>query len=303
MRIGYPCLNLSLPCSASRTFRLRSYSDERLEQTVSSNLACLEAILSFNAENGIVFFRITSDIVPFASHRVCTFPWQERFRRRLAAIGRTVREGEARVAMHPDQFVLVNAQDKKIFEASERELVYHAELLDLMGMDVDAKIQIHVGGVYDDKAKSMARFVRRFAALPDVVRRRLVIENDDRLYGLADCMRIHAETGIPVLFDAFHHVLRNEGEELAVALALAASTWRASDGPPIVDYSSQQKGARVGTHAETIDLRDFRRFLRESRPHDFDCMLEIKDKEYSALMAIELAWEDPRLAHPRKRRR
>jgi len=37
----------------------------------------------------------------------------------------------------------------------------------------------------------------------------------------------------------------------------------------------------------------FQGFLVESRPYDFDLMLEVKDKERSALKALELARGDP----------
>ena len=58
----------------------------------------------------------------------------------------------------------------------------------------------------------MRRFISRYKELPYAVRRRLVIENDDRNYTLDDCLAIYAETGIPVLFDALHHELNNSGE-------------------------------------------------------------------------------------------
>jgi UV DNA damage endonuclease len=69
-----------------------------------------------------------------------------------------------------------------------------------------------------------------------------------------------------------------------------------SDGLPIIDYSSPLPGGRFGQHAETLDAEDFSAFLRESRPSDFDVMLEIKNKEVSALRAVDLAHNDPRLA-------
>ena len=68
MRIGYPCTNRTLGCRGGRTLRLASFSLERLDEIVSSNLRCLETMLHFNAEHGIRFFRISSDLIPFASH-------------------------------------------------------------------------------------------------------------------------------------------------------------------------------------------------------------------------------------------
>ena len=64
----------------------------------------------------------------------------------------------------------------------------------------------------------------------------------------------------------------------------------------MVDYSSQAPGDRRGNHAESIDLQDFQLFLEHTSKSDFDIMLEIKDKETSALKAVELARSDGRFS-------
>ncbi|HSQ35840.1 MAG TPA: UV DNA damage repair endonuclease UvsE [Candidatus Binatia bacterium] len=288
MRIGYPCLNRSLGCTASRTFRLRSYSAERLVQTVNENILCLERMLEFNRRQGLLFLRITSDLVPFASHPVCRVPWPDVFAAEFARLGAVIRSAGMRISMHPDQFTLINSPDSGIFSRSGAELAYHARVLDLLGLDLTAKIQIHAGGAYGDKASSLDRFCRRFEQLEPSVRRRLTVENDDRLYHVFDCLQISRRTGIPVLFDSFHHQLNPNREDLPTAMAMAAATWKKIDGPPMVDYSSQKKGERSGSHTERIDLKDFARFIAGSSGSDFDIMLEIKDKEKSALRARRL---------------
>jgi len=286
MRIGYPCINLSLECRSSRTFRLRNYSPERLRETLSGNLDCLRRVLLWNRERGILYFRITSDLVPFASHPVMDVAWQEEFRSRFEALGRLVRRSGMRVTMHPDQFVLLNTPREQVLKNSLSELSYHAELLDLMGADLTCKIQIHLGGVYGDRKAGMERFVQRYGELPEAVRRRLVIENDDRSYGLAECLEVSSRCGVPVVLDVLHHRVLNRGESLREALNAAASTWSSGDGPPMVDYSSQRKGGRPGAHADELDAGDFRRFLQAARGLDPDVMLELKDKERSALAAL-----------------
>jgi UV DNA damage endonuclease len=120
------------------------------------------------------------------------------------------------------------------------------------------------------------------------VKRRLVVENDERSYGLADCIEVSAGTGAPVVFDTLHHAANNRGEKLREALIAAGSTWAEKDGLPMVDYSSQKKGGKPGAHAYALDADDFRAFLEAARGLDRDVMLEVKDKERSALEALSI---------------
>jgi UV DNA damage endonuclease len=230
--------------------------------------------MEFNAKNHLLFLRISSDLVPFASHPANTFDWQTRFRGDFEELGRFVDKAGMRISMHPDQFTLINSVSSEIFQRSRRELLYHVQVLDLMNLDASAKVQIHVGGAYGDKPASMERFARRFTKLDETIRRRLVVENDDRLFNVDDCLRVSAQTGVPVLFDVFHHKYNNLGE--ALPMAAVAKTWNEkSDGIPMMDYSSQNPNGAPRMHARTLDENDFRLFLEQTAPWDFDVMLEI----------------------------
>jgi UV DNA damage endonuclease len=295
VKIGYPCINHSVPCRGNRTFRLASYSETTIISTVGRNLACLRTILEYNAAHDIFFFRITSDLIPFASHSVCVFDWRDYFVSEFKAIGEFIRMHEMRISMHPDQFVLINALDADIVQRSIQELEYHASVLDLMGLDNSAKIQIHIGGVYGDRPGSLGRFIRQYGNLPSSVQRRLVIENDDRNFTVKDCISVSDQTGIPVLFDIFHHELNGDGDPIDEVLSLVASRWKKHDGIPMVDYSSQEHGGRRGSHAARLDPDHFRAFLDRSRPFDFDVMLEIKEKEQAAIRALEIGHNDERI--------
>lgn len=99
---------------------------------------------------------------------------------------------------------------------------------------------------------------------------------------------------MPILFDVLHHELNSSGESIPDAFPLIAGTWKPEDGIPMVDYSYPQKGEAKVSHAESIDLVHFEQFLTQTRPFDFDVMLEIKDKETSALKAVQLARTDER---------
>jgi len=297
MKIGYPCVNESLDCTTTSTFRLASYSDERVETAVSNNLRCLLRILEWNVERQLLFFRIGSGIVPFGSHPVNTFPWQTHFAAEFRQVGDFVKAHDMRISFHPDQFVVLNSPDAGIVARSVQELVYQGSMLDLMGLDSTHKLQIHVGGLYGDRELAISRFIATYEQLPEAVRARLVIENDDRLFSLQDCLHVHQAVGIPVLFDNFHHECLNHGEPMAEALRLAAATWNPTrDGVMMMDYSSQAHGERKGKHTASMEEDLFRGFLLDLGDLDVDIMLEIKDKEASAGRACGILRDVGRLA-------
>ena len=197
--------------------------------------------------------------------------------------------------MHPGQYTVLNSKNDQVFQNSIKDLEYHVEILNLMELDKTAKVQIHVGGVYGDKGNSLKRFISRYASLPVTIKNRLVIENDDKSYNLYDCLKIHEETLIPVVFDVYHHECLNSGKKIYQAFEQFNRTWMPEDGYPIVHYSSEHPSKGKPRHTEHIDLIHFKNFIKQTKNFNFDMMLEIKDKERSALKAIEILKEDPRL--------
>ena len=234
---------------------------------------------------------MSSDLVPFASHPICKFNWAKHFSKDLSTLGGYIRKNDIRISMHPDQFVLINSVRQEVNDRSVRELAYHCRVLDCMNLDHTAKVQLHVGGAYGDKQAAILRFTNNYNSLPEAVKRRLVIENDHRLFSVEDCLRISETVKIPIVFDVFHHTCLNGGESIREALENCMTTWRRRDGLPIVDYSNQQSNASVGVHAQSIDLGRFRSFLEKTKGLDFDIMLEIKDKERSAGEAQKISIE------------
>lgn len=292
MKIGYPCINYSINCKGNKTFRLKSYSEKRLIETVDNNLNCLKKILEYNIKNNILFFRLSSDMVPFASHPICKFDWMNYFRDEFKEIGEIIVKNEIRISMHPDQFIVLNSNNLNVVKRSISELDYHVKILNLMNLPISAKIQLHVGGGYGNKKSSIKRFVNVYNKLDESIKSRLVIENDDHIYTLKDCIFLSKKIKIPILFDYFHHSIYNNGENIKDCYNDLIKTWKICDGIPMMDYSSQKIGKKPGTHADKIDINDFKNFIELSRPYDFDVMLEIKDKEISALKALDILKND-----------
>ena len=282
-RLGYACLCLSVDDSSPRGTILRNATPERLRALTGANLTRLQRVLDFNAAHGVRMFRLSSDIVPFGSHPVNTVPWWDEFAQPLARIGEQIRTSGMRVSMHPGQYTVLSSPDPRILEAARADLVFHARVLDALEADTRQKIVVHVGGAYSDKVAALDRWISAVRMLPDAVSARLVLENDERLFGAEDVLSASAATGVPVAFDVLHHrVYAGPCADAALPdlMRRAAGTWDTErDGVPKIHYSSQAAGLRPGAHAEYVEPTEFADFLALA-PADveFDCMLEAKAK-------------------------
>jgi UV DNA damage endonuclease len=284
VRIGYACINTKLP-SPNRTCRLKNATPERIIELAAANVAAVEPILEWNAARGIELFRITSDLIPFGSHPVNTVPWRRILAPQFDRLGAFIGQHRLRVSMHPGQFTILNSPRREVVDSSVKELEYHAAVLEALGVDASHKIVIHLGGVYGDKSASLERFIENCALLPGRIRSRLVIENDERCFSIADALAASKAIAAPVVFDVFHHSWNPafERQPLRSIIRLAAKTWRQRDGRPKIHYSNQWPGQPPGTHSKTISVGKFLRLYDTIHDLDLDIMLEVKDKQASVL--------------------
>lgn len=290
IRIGYPCINLTLNCRPDKKFRLYRFSEKLFIETATNNLKCLSEILDFNFKNKIFFFRIHSNTIPFASHPINQLNWKKILKEHFLEISKKLKNYKIRVTMHPDHFCVLNSQNKEVLKRSISELIYHLEFLESIETSYEAKIQIHIGGAYNDKKQSIERFIENFKTLPTELKKRIVIENDERIYTLKDCLYISQKLKIPIVADYLHHQKNHNLENFKDIFKEVSTTWQTIDGPPIIDFSNEAKHKRQAAHATSIDTKEFKRFLLETTEvtKTFDVMLELKDKEKSAIKAIKL---------------
>ena len=285
MKIGYPCINNRIGCTSNSTFRLASYSRKKLFEKVEKNLECLNKMIDFNIKNNLMFLRIGSGLVPFASHPRCRANWQDKFKDEFKEIGKKIKKNKMRISVHPGQYTVLNSPSVIVIRNTLKELEYHNDILDLMKLDGTAKIQIHVGGVYHNKLKAIERFMLMYRGLDRKIKKRIVIENDHSCYDLKDCMYLYKKVKVPVIFDTFHHQVKNNGETFREAMKMDSKTWKKTDGIPMIDYSTGSM--KTKKHSKSINIKKFKDFLKETKGMDFDIMLEIKDKEKSALKAVK----------------
>jgi UV DNA damage endonuclease len=278
---------------------------------VRQSIAYMREIFHYLNKVDIRMYRMSSDFVPYHTH-----PDMPQFHNQLdeaaeelAELGALARQYDIRLSLHPSQYILLNAQDENIAEKSIADLNAQAALLDALGCGPEAVVVTHVGGVYGDRAGSLARFIQRYPRLPEATRSRLVVENDDVNYPITDVLKIHAETGCRVVFDNLHHFCLNpEGMPMREALHAALATWP-DEITPKIHYSSpstsfdplteKQKGntgrektvkklrsPRLKAHADFIDPMEFVLFWQAAgagEARTFDIMLETKAKDVALL--------------------
>lgn len=291
LRFGFACIPVGLPQPVVHSCKLANATPARLQELLEANLASLSRCVDYAAGLGFALFRINSGVVPFGSHPVNTLRWWRRYAPELGAIGRRARERGLRLSMHPGQFTVLNSPDPKVVRAAREELVCSARLLDALGTPVSSKIVVHLGGVYGDKPAALARLEAAWKELPEEVTSRLALENDERLFDVYDALDMSRRVGAPVVFDRFHHRVHGDplGTPIPELLRRAKKTWRREDGRAKVHFSSQEKGARPGTHGVMLSMPEFRGFLAESEGLELDVMIEARGKENAASEALEAA--------------
>ncbi|MBZ9624279.1 UV DNA damage repair endonuclease UvsE [Clostridium sp. FP2] len=284
MKIGYACIPLTIDARTNRRLTLKNFSEKMLLEVLEQNLIDLRQILENNEKYNIKLFRISSDIVPLGSHSINEIPWHKYFQNELNEIGEYIKKCGMRVSMHPGQYTVLNAEKEDIVEKAIKDLEYHARFLDALGVDGENKIILHIGGGYGDKVSAMNRFIENFKRLSLSVKNRLVIENDDRTFNINDLLFVSAEINIPVIFDNLHHECNHEMEiPIKEIMNRVAKTWKEEDGNPKVHYSQQDLRKHVGAHSNTIIIKDFLEYYEEVKEFNIDIMLEVKDKDVSAI--------------------
>lgn len=284
--LGYACLNKTLGTKA-RTVRLANLTTEKVIGPIAQNLDDLHAMLRWNVEHGVRFFRASSDLVPFASHPDFPFDWAEAFAWKFDEIRRLVKAEGLRVTAHPGQYTVLNSPREEVVEAALAELEYHARLLALIDPR-QGTMTLHVGGAYGDRAAAMDRFAATLGRLSDEARARLAIENDDKTFTLAETVALGERTGLPVIVDLFHHRCNPSGETwdegLVPLLGRAAATW--GRRVPKLHLSSQKPGTTT-SHADYLLMDDVQTLLDVMEQVDgdapYDLMLEAKQKECALL--------------------
>lgn len=285
VNLGYACINLTLGeqgITSTRGMIKRTFDARGIQyasQLSLQNSIDLLKISEWNVAHNINVFRITSEMFPWSSaYKFEQLPDYKEIRSVLEQVGKL----PIRFTSHPSPFNKLAGDGNTLVNTIDT-LEKHSLIFDMMGLPATHKhkINIHVGGAYGDKNKTLKTFAKNYKKLSKNLRGRLTVENDDKLglFAVNELMPLHEMTGIPLVFDFFHHRLHPNGLVEEEAFQLCYNTWNVT---PLFHFSSSRREyedplAKREAHSDWVHepIRDYNKEL--------DIVLETKMKELSVL--------------------
>ena len=289
--IGYACKNMSIAQTekvlTDRTCRMDKFSIARANELVLKNSGDLLTILRWNAKNSIRFFRIGSGIFPFMDHpdlqyKITDLPDAAAIQNNLQTAGNFAKQAGMRLSCHPGPYTCLGSPTQQTVEKSLLGLKMHSALADLLGYGEEFAVNIHIGGVYENKLETAKRFAEQYAKLPSAIQQRLTIENDDKesMWSMSDLFELVVPLcpAIKLVLDIHHHRFCQR-EPLREAAQMAFSTWKGFCEIPKVHYSESRPDSKPQAHSD---------YITETIPSlsdsvEYDIMVEAKAKDLAVL--------------------
>lgn len=286
IRLGYVAISKAIEkITTSSTITYTNFEKEnepydKLYQIIDNNLEALKQILIYNIKNNLHFYRLTSKLIPLATHDKVNYDYITPFKTKFNEIGQLIEKNQIRIDVHPDQYAVLNSINKEVVANTIEILKYHYKVLEALNIK-DKVIILHVGGNNFGKAKSIKRFINNFNKLPDYLRNVIAIENDDKIFNLDDVLYIADQLNIPVVLDYHHFICNNNGQKIEDYIEKVFLTWRGKR--PKIHFSSPKSKLKKDfrSHHDYIDVDTFIDFIKKVKilNIDFDVMIEAKAKD------------------------
>jgi UV DNA damage endonuclease len=289
MKPGLCCISLELKDRGighqTMTFKRfaslpRSEALTILGERILNNLQTTNETIKYCAENNWVY-RVSSDIFPLITYDEANvnledLPNYDEIQDELDNIESTISNSGVRVSCHPSEFNVLASTNNKAVEKTITELNFYSSFFDRIGLAADytAPMNMHIhnkSGSYDE---IIGRFVHNFNRLDENCRKRLVIENDDKIncWSVDELVTIfYPRTNIPITFDYLHHKCNPNGLDEETAIKRCYETW--GGYTPLFHYSESKPGNNPRAHADYAE-NDFNTYEL-----DFDVDFELKCKD------------------------
>jgi UV DNA damage endonuclease len=254
------------------------------------NATALVQAIEWCAEHGIGAFRVTSHFLPLATHPEVGYPLdaidgEGAIGSMLAQARAVAKKRRVRLSFHPDQFVVPGSAHEHVARSSLAELEMLAQIADRIGAE---QLTIHGGGAQDGKERALLRLARAIDRLSPVARKRLVLENDDRVYTVRDLLPLCERESVPLVYDVHHHRCLPDGLGEEEATDAAAATWKKRE--PWVHLSSPRDGWRADNPRHHADVIAWKDVPSGWLPRRMTIDVEAKGKEL-AVLALKQRWQ------------
>jgi UV DNA damage endonuclease len=218
------------------------------------NLIQLGNAVSFCKKNNIRLYRIYSNTFPFADSDLGSEEL-DKLSAELKTIGQAAIKQGLRLVSHPYQFVVLNSDREEVIENSIRMLQMHAKIFDLL---VQPRSPWAACNIHPGKAGREERLLESLAQLPDNIKSRLTLENDEYSYSAESTYRICMAAQIPMVFDAHHHVINQlcpsyNDPTVEEMCAKARETWKPNESWQLVHISNGCDSIHDRRHHDFID--------------------------------------------------
>lgn len=285
IKLGYVSLSKTLDITPSSTITYTNYEKEnfpveKLINITKNNLEALKNIMIYNIKNNIHFYRLTSKLVPLATHDKVDFDYTKPLLKQYKKISKLINDNNIRVDTHPDQYAVLNSIDKKIVKNTFEILEYHHKILTAL-MIKNPIILLHIGSSACGKKASITRFINNFNKLPNYIKKCIAVENDDKTYNIVDTLELCKKINVPMVLDYHHYICNNNGEKLQDYIKDIITTWNNME--PKFHFSSPKSKLKkeFRSHHDYINSDEFINFLNILKPYNntYYIMLEAKAKD------------------------
>lgn len=210
--------------------RLRSFPPDvqvtTLRELYLDNVRRISAAIDFCVKHKLRLYRLPSGLFPQCEEQP-GYDVLSEMTEALAGIGDRVTAAGMRLVMHPDQFVVLSSDTPHVILNSIEILRHHARVLDLLRQPRSQWTAVEIHGGKGGRSDTLVRVI---SELPDEIRTRLALENDEYAYNAQQILDVCRRTGMPMVFDAHHHVVHEELDSyehpsIAAVTAAARETW------------------------------------------------------------------------------
>jgi len=288
IRLGYACVPVTIDETSSHTLTYASYKKLgnkgiiKLDSVIKENFKSLENILKYNIKNDIIFFRMTSELMPLLTHPNVNYDILN-YKSYFNNIGKIIRENNLRVDMHPSAYTVLNSINEDVVLSTINILKNYQKMYELM--NIKSYLVLHVGSKTDGKKASMKRFINNFNKLPDSIKKLIILENDDKSFNIRNVLSICEKINIPMVLDYHHFKVNKNNEKIEDYIERIFKTWKDT---PKIHFSSPRDKKNKRAHHDYINSDDFIDFLERIKftNKDFDVMIEAKKKDEALFRLI-----------------